>query len=221
MPDQPHWPDADADKRGEIAAAQHAQARLLEALRQLETDIADLPAPSARLQRHASRRLSAVQVLQRHAISTIARFAFIDGGPVDGPDPGLLTAFYTDPSDSVSSRYCWALLAGEGDRASLSNIILATVAELQAFLRQQDEATQRTADRPMPLMASEHSHIRHADRLAYRHATLNRLMFVQRHVIGPPAATTALEDEIERACNGAEEAADVLRQIRWARLPKR
>ena len=221
MADQSQWPDADADKRGEIAAAQHAQARLLETLRQLETDIAGLPAPSARLQRHASRRLSAVQVLQRHAVSTIARFAFIDGEPVDGPDPGLLTAFYTDPIDSVSSRYCWALLAGEGDRASLSNVILATVAEVQAFLSQQEEATMRTAGNPLSLAASEHCHVRHADRLAYRHATLNRLMFVQRHVIGPAAATTALEDEMEQVWNDVEEAADVLRQIRWARLSKR
>jgi hypothetical protein len=219
MPDQPQWPDADADKRGEIAAAQDAQLRLLQALRQLETDTADLPGLSARLHRHASRRLSAVQ--QRHAASTIARFAFVDGEPVDGADPGLLTAFYTDPSDSVSSRYCWALLAGEGDRAALPNVILATVAELQAFLNLQDEAATRGADNPMSIVAREHSHVRHVDRLAYRHATLNRLMFVQRHVIGPSAATTALENEIQRVCNDAEEGADVLRQIRWAKFSKR
>jgi hypothetical protein len=220
MSDQSQWPDADVDKRGEIAAAQDAQSRLLEALRQLETDTADLLAPSARLQRHASKRLSAVQVLQRHAVSTIARFAFVDGEPVDEPDPGLLTAFYSDPMDSVSSRYCWALLAAEGDRGSLSNVILATVAELQAFLGQQEEATQRTADNPMYPVASDHSHVWLADRLAYRHATLNRLMFVQRHVTGPAAATTELEDEIERVCNDTEEAADVVRQIGWARLSK-
>ena len=151
---------------------------------------------SARLHRHTSRRLSAVQVLQRHALSTIARFAFIDGEPVDAPDPGLLTVFYTDPSDSVSSRYCWALLAGEGDRTALSNVILATVAEFQAFLSLQDEAVKRGADNPLSLVA-------------------------QRHVIGPAAATTALEDEIGQVCDDAEEAADVLRQIRWARLSKR
>ena len=195
MPDQPQWPDADADKSGEIAAAQDAQLRLLQALRQLETDTADLPGLSARLHRHASRRLSAAQVLKRHALSTIARFAFIDGEPFDAPDPGLLTAFYTNPSDSVSSRYCWALLAGVGDRTALSNVILATVAELQAFLSLQGEAVKRGADNPLSLVAREHSHVGHANRLAYRHATLTRLI-VQRHVIGPAAATTALEDEI-------------------------
>jgi hypothetical protein len=212
MPDQPQWPDVEANKIGEIEAAQYAFARLLDALRQLATDIDAIASSGSQLRRESTRRTSAAQLLHRHAVSVIARFAFVDGEPVNDADERLLTAFYTDPFDTVSSRYCWALLFAEGDRASLTNIASATVEEHQTFVSQQEEKQTRSRD------ATEHSYILYADRLAYRSELLRRLIFIDRSLAKSTTVTTALENELEFALNAAEDASDLLRQLRRARF---
>jgi hypothetical protein len=214
MPDQPQWPDVDANKIGEIEAAKQAYVRLLEALRQLAADIEVLASSGFPLRKDGAKRASAAQLLHRHASSVIDRFAFVDGEPVNEAHEDLLTAFYAAPFDTVSSRYCWALLSAEGDRASLTNIVAATVEEHRAFLSRQEEKPIKHLD------ATEHSYVRYADRMAYRSELLRRLVFIDRSLAGSTTATTALENEMERALNDAEDASDILRQLRRARRAK-
>src|SRR6185295_19880531 len=137
-------------------------------------------------------------------------------------DPQLLAAFYTDPMHTVASRYCWALLTGDNDQPSLQQIIAATRVEFDAFLLKQagTSPAPRGSNALNALVAAESAHASRADRLAYRLATLRRLMIIYRH-IGPSAAMAALEAEIAQAIEATEDAADSLRQIRKMKISKR
>jgi hypothetical protein len=223
MPDRSQWPDADADKSGEMAAAEKAYARLIEALRQLRADIEAVPSVSLRLKSYVAKRQSAAQALQRHAQATLAEFAFIDGDRIEQADPHLLAVFYTDPMHSVASRYCWALLAADEDQPSLQQIIAATQAEFEAFLLKQQEPSpvQRGASELSALTAAETAYAKRTDRLAYRLAALRRLMIIQRHVSGPSASTSPLEAEIAQTIEVTEEATESLREIRRMKVSKR
>ena len=223
MSDQSQWPDAHADKSGEMAAAEKAYARLIEALRQLRADIEAVPSVSLRLKSYVAKRQSAAHALQRHAQATLAEFAFIDGDRIEQADPHLLAVFYTDPMHSVASRYCWALLAADEDQPSLQQIIAATQAEFEAFLLKQQEPspTQRGASELSALIAAETAYAKRTDRLAYRLAALRRLMIIQRHVSGPSASTSSLEAEIAQTIEVTEEATESLREIRRMKVSKR
>jgi hypothetical protein len=223
MPDRSQWPDADADKSGEMAAAEKAYARLIEALRQLRADIEAVPSVSLRLKSYVAKRQSAAQALQRHAQATLAEFAFIDGDRIEQADPHLLAVFYTDPMHSVASRYCWALLAADEDQPSLQQIIAATQAEFEAFLLKQQEPSpvQRGASELSALTAAETAYAKRTDRLAYRLAALRRLMIIQRHVGGPSTSTSPLEAEIAQTIEVTEEATESLREIRRMKVSKR
>jgi hypothetical protein len=223
MPDRSQWPDADADKSGEMAAAEKAYARLIEALRQLRADIEAVPSVSLRLKSYVAKRQSAAQALQRHAQATLAEFAFIDGDRIEQADPHLLAVFYTDPMHSVASRYCWALLAADEDQPSLQQIIAATQAEFEAFLLKQQEPSpvQRGASELSALTAAETAYAKRTDRLAYRLAALRRLMIIQRHVSGPSASTRSLEAEIAQTIEVTEEATESLGEIRRMKVSQR
>lgn len=223
MPDQFQWTDGDADKGGEMAASESAYSRLFEALRQLQADIDDLPATSLRPNPNLAKRQSALHAIQRHAKATIAEFGFVDGAKIEQADPQLLTVFYTDPMDTVASRYCWALLTGDNDQPSLQQIIAATRVEFEAFLLKQSGTSPvpRDSNDLSTLIAAESVHVRRADRIAYRLAALRRLMIIQRHVRGPSASTNALEAEIAQTIETTEDAADSLRQIRRTKISQR
>ena len=222
MPDQFQWADADADKSGEMAASESAHTRLFEALRQLQADIDNVPATSLRLKPYLAKRQSAVHALQRHAQATIAEFGFVDGTKTEQADPKLLAVFYTDPMHTVASRYCWALLTGDNDPPSLQQIVAATLVEFQAFLLQQagTSPVPRGSNDLNTSIAAESAHASRADRLAYRLATLRRLMIIYRHM-GPSASTNALEAEIAQSIEATEEATDSLREIRRMKISKR
>ena len=223
MPDQSQWPNADADKSGEMAAAETAYARLIEALRQLRADMEAVPSASLRLKSYVAKRQSAAHALQRHAQATLAEFAFIDGDRIEQADPHLLAVFYTDPMHAVASRYCWALLAADEDQPSLQQIIAATRAEFEAFHAKQHEPApvQRAGSELGALIAAESAYAKRTDRLAYRLAVLRRLMIIQRHAGGPSASTSSLEVEIAQTIEATEEATESLREIRRMKLSKR
>ena len=210
MPDQSPWPNADADKEAELADASSAFLRLSEAQRRLLADPKSAPALS-HLRSHIGRRESALLALQRHAVATLASFAFLDGQHIAHQDPRLLEAFYTDPMDCVASRYCWALLAFNEQTRTLSDIIAAIEAEYQAFTQRHRKARVSGHDN---LAATEVAHSDRADRLAYRAAVLRRLSLIQRNV----EAEASLTSEVESSAEAAMEAADVLRDIRRARV---
>ena len=222
MPDQFQWTDADADKGREMAASECAYARLFAALRQLQADIDGLPATSLRLKPNAGKRQSVLHALQRHAQATIDEFGFVDGAKTEQADPQLLAVFYTDPMHIVASRYCWALLTGDNDQPSLQQIIAATRVEFEAFLLKQagTSPAPRGSNDLNALIAAESAHASRADRLAYRLATLRRLIIIYRH-LGPSASTDGLEVEIAQTIEATEDAADSLRQIRRMKISKR
>jgi len=222
MPDQFQWADVDADKGGEMAASESAYTRLFDALRQLQAGIDDVPATSLRLKPYLAKRQSALHALQRHAQATIAEFGFVDGTKIEQADPQLLAVFFTDPMHTVASRYCWALLIGDNDQPSLQQIIAATQVEFEAFLLKQagTSPVPRGSNDPNTLIAAESAHASRVDRLAYRLATLRRLMIIYRH-IGPSTSTNSLDAEIAQTIEATEEAADSLRQIRRMKISKR
>lgn len=222
MPPQSDKPDA--HKEGELAAADQAYDRLVEFLRHLQHEIDDLAQERALRSGEGltNRKLrlkhaAMLQALQRHAQTTIANFAFVDGERVDHPHDDLLTVFYTDPKDSVSSRYCWALLReASGPDPPLAQLTAAIRAEHVAFRRgQMHKEPMNGIGGPGDVATLLTAYQKRADRLFYTVALLQRLLLMQRQESGSGSAQSReLERGIVELSDDAHLADSDLRKVR-------
>jgi hypothetical protein len=217
------WSDAEADKIGEMAKAEAAYFRLREALKRLQADLAGSPARALRLKGYILKRQYALAALERHARLVIDEFAFIDGQHVTQPDPAMLNAFYTNPSEAVAARYCWALLQHREEAEPIGRIIAATDSEYDMFVAKQAAAvpTPSAKGERGKLNIIEALHAKRADRMAYRVAALRRLTLIQRYIHSLWDAVDNLDTETVQAIEAAEDAAEELRRVRLAQVVAR
>jgi hypothetical protein len=202
-----------------MAAAADASTRLLNALQQLQGELQSAAQGTPRARRYLEKREAAVEALTRHAQFIMSQFAFIDGARVDAADARLLGVFYADPLECVASRYCWALLRGGRQAASLPGIIAATRAEYEAFTSMQ---ASESGPEPPPTAETEHAYRQRADRTGYILSVLRRVLIVQRQIGGSASpATRTLESEVVSALEAAEVSAAILREIRRTRMTQR
>lgn len=142
---------------------------------------------------------SALQAFQRHARAVVSDYAFVDGEPVDTPHEVLLTAFYADPEESVSSRYCWALLEARAPPAlDIEKLIAATQAEHEAFAKAHAEPARANPEHEPDHAAMQLEIQRleqHADRLCYSLSILRRLHIIQKYA--RRRSLRALEAELQ------------------------